>query len=202
MTPARRAVPGLVCVTMLAASALLAGCSGESSGATTTSPFTDCTALTSAPTPAPDSSGAASAAGGPLPEVRLPCFTGGQIVDIGQIRGPALVNLWASWCAPCREELPAFQRLAGQAAGRLHVVGVVSSDDRDAAESLARDLGVTFPALFDRQATLLGQLGRSGLPLTLFVDAAGQISHIYQSVPLDDMALARLTDRYLKVAVP
>ncbi len=190
-------------------------------GAADAPPFADCTGLASAPAPAPAStSTAASTAASagptalgqgptaapsgnrtPLPALELPCFTGGQKLDIGQIRGPALINLWASWCAPCREELPVVQRLAGQAGGRVHVIGVASGDDRAAAQSLARDLKITFPALYDRKAALLGRVGRAGLPVTLFVDADDQIAYVYNSAPLDGGTLTHLVDRYLGVEV-
>ena len=201
----------LAAVTLLAGGALLAGCSGSAGkpAAGTSSPFADCAALTSAPSPVPATSAGsaasavpAAAAGARLPELSLPCFTGGQKVDIGQIRGPALINLWASWCTPCREELPVLQRLAGRSLGRLHVIGVVSSDDREAARSLAEDLGVTFPALDDRRAALLGRVGAAGLPVTVFVSGAGRISYVYNSVPLDDATLARLVSQHLGVVVP
>jgi thiol-disulfide isomerase/thioredoxin len=195
--PARRLAAGLALV------ALLAGCSGsaEKPAARAASPFADCSALTSAPSPAAATSGA-EGAGEALPAVALPCFTGDQKVDIGQIKGPALINLWASWCSPCRVELPAFQRLAGRLHDRLHVIGVVSQDDRDAAQSLAEDLGLSFPTVYDRQGALLPRVGGAGLPATVFVDAAGRISYVYNSVPLDDTALARLVKQHLGVVVP
>jgi thiol-disulfide isomerase/thioredoxin len=197
----------LVAVALLSATALLAGCSdpAEKPAAEPPPPFADCAALTSPPARSAAAAGtgtapsSTSSGGAALPHLELPCFTGNQTVDIGQIRGPALINLWASWCLPCREELPVFQRLAGRAGDRIHVIGVVSKDDRGAAQSLAGDLRVTFPALYDRQAALLGQVKKVGLPVTVFVGARGQISYIYNSAPLDDAALARLVERYLGV---
>jgi thiol-disulfide isomerase/thioredoxin len=200
-------------MTLLAGAALLTGCSGaaeqSAAGPSTAPPFADCAALTSAPSPGPASRGSASgapasrgsAAGMRLPDLTLPCFTGDQTVNIGQIRGPALINLWASWCPPCRAELPALQRLAARAGDRLHVIGVVSEDARDAAQSLAEDLRVTFPTLYDRPAGLFDWTGRAGLPVTVFVGADGRISHVYNAAPLDDAALARLVDTYLQVVV-
>jgi thiol-disulfide isomerase/thioredoxin len=202
---------------LCSAAALLAGCSGSSgkpAAAGAAAPFADCAALTSAPAPTTAaaagagaaSSGVASSGGGSggaaLPELALPCFTGGRPVDIGQIRGPALINLWASWCAPCRQELPVFQRLAGRAGDRVHVIGVVTGDDRGAAQSLADDLGVSFPAVYDREAALQARLGKVGLPVTVFVGAGGRISYVYNSTPLDDGALARLVERHLGVVAP
>jgi thiol-disulfide isomerase/thioredoxin len=203
-------IPARRLAAVLAAVTLLAGCSGaaEKPAARTSSPFAACSGLTSAPSPAAASTAAgavpagAPGAGEALPELALPCFTGDQKVDIGQIRGPALINLWASWCSPCRVELPVFQRLAGRLRDRLHVIGVVSQDDRGAAQSLAEDLGVSFPTVYDRQGALLPRVGGAGLPVTVFVDAAGRISYVYNSVPLDETALARLVKQHLGVAVP
>src|SRR5690606_472439 len=105
------------------------------------SPLAGCSDLLAGPPPEPED---------PLPAVTLPCFSDGEPVALDQVRGPAVVNLWASWCPPCRDELPVMQRLADRAAGRLRVVGVVVSDRPAAAAALAEDLGLTFPALDDR----------------------------------------------------
>jgi thiol-disulfide isomerase/thioredoxin len=210
--PARRLAAVLAAVTLLPGVVLLAGCSGSADkpAARPPSPFADCAALTSAPVPAADASAgsvpataaAAGGAGEPLPDLTLPCFTGDRKVDIGQIRGPALINIWASWCPPCREELPVFQRLTGRLDGSVHVIGVVSQDDRDAAQSLAEDLGVRFPTVYDRQGDLLGRVGKSALPVTVFIGAADRISYVYNSTPLDDASLARLVKQHLGIVVP
>jgi thiol-disulfide isomerase/thioredoxin len=136
----------------------------------------------------------------PLPDLKLPCFTGGQTIDVGQIHGPAILTLWASWCAPCRQELPIFQRYAQRAASRVHVVGVDSSDGRENGRSLGADLGVTFPTVFDEKAALLGRVGRTGLPVTVFVDSRSQISYTYNAEPLTEATLNQLAQRYLGVA--
>jgi thiol-disulfide isomerase/thioredoxin len=178
-------------------------------------PFADCAALATPPpgavaTPPPATgagpagaagAGAAAPAGAALPDVRLPCFTGGAEVPLSALRGPAVVNLWASWCPPCRAELPAFQRLAERAGGKVHVVGVATGDKRDAAQSLAEDFGLTFPTLFDRDAKLRLGLERNALPITLFVDDQGRVRHLDTSGALDDRALAGLVQQHLGVAV-
>jgi cytochrome c biogenesis protein CcmG/thiol:disulfide interchange protein DsbE len=175
---------------------LLAGCTPSGSTADApaeVTPFADCTALTAAPSGAPAGSSAVG-----LPDVTLPCFTGGKPVRLADLRGPAVVNLWAVWCLPCRDELPAMQRLADRTAGRLHVVGVNTRDDRPAAASFAVDKGITIPTLYDRDERLRLALGRTGLPITVFVDGSGH-THVYNSVGLTDATLAELVAEHTGV---
>ena len=134
-----------------------------------------------------------------LPSFGLACFNGGEEVVLADLRGPAVVNLWASWCPPCRKELPAFQRLAERADGRLHVVGVVAADDREMARALGERLGLTFPNLFDGDDRVRAALGRNFLPMTLLVDADGRVRHLDSSGALDDAALDELIGQYLGV---
>jgi len=112
-----------------------------------------------------------------------------------------VINLWASWCHPCRKELPVFQHLADTMGERVHVVGVDTRDERESAQSLAADLGITYPNLVDRDELLRTALGRSTLPLTLFVDGQGRIRHVHDAGALDDDALAGLLQRHLGVAM-
>lgn len=168
-------------------------------------PFGPCAPLT-APPPATASASAGpdgeARGGDTLPEVELPCFHDGTPVRADAIRGPAVVNLWASYCEPCRVELPAFQRLAERAGDRLHVVGIDTRDGRSAARSIGEDFALTFPTLYDREAAFQQRLGRGAfLPMTLFVDAAGRIQHVDASGALDDAALTELVAQHLDVAV-
>jgi thiol-disulfide isomerase/thioredoxin len=192
-------------ILLLAACTAKAGTAGDGDVA---SPFAACDVLTSAPSPsttsaAPVSAVAASGAAGgaaDLPDLALPCFSGGRMIRLTELRGPAVLNLWASWCGPCRAELPAMQRLAAVTTGRLHVIGVDSGDGREAAASFATDFGVTMPTLYDRDKRLIGALGRAALPVTVFVDAGGR-RHVYNEVPPDDAGLAELVRAYAGVAV-
>jgi cytochrome c biogenesis protein CcmG, thiol:disulfide interchange protein DsbE len=172
------------------------------------SPFADCASLTaplSAPAP-PSASSAAPAAAAPssagagLPDLSLPCFTGGAPVRTADLRGPAVINLWGSWCAPCREELPLMQELADATAGRLHVIGVDTRDDREAGASFATDHGVSMPTLYDREQKLLGALGRINLPVTVFLDGDGK-SFVYNGAALDKPALGELVRAHTGVTV-
>ncbi|WP_328369339.1 TlpA disulfide reductase family protein [Micromonospora zamorensis] len=171
------------------------------------SPFRDCSKLGTAPTStattAPTTTGTTAAAGGKaLPELTLSCFTGGAPVALRDVAGPAVINVWASWCGPCRKELPAFQRLSERTAGQLQVVGVNTRDSRGGAQSIGEDFGVRFPILVDQGDALQRELKRNAFPLTLFVDAQGQIRHIDATGALDDAQLAKLVRQHLGLAVP
>ncbi|MGC4754701.1 TlpA family protein disulfide reductase [Micromonospora trifolii] len=184
------------------------------------SPFRDCATLSTAPsaaspgpgtatpttaTPAPPGTSgttAPAAGGSALPELTLSCFTGGAPVVLREVAGPAVINVWASWCPPCRKELPAFQRLSERAAGQLQVVGVNSRDSRSGAQSIGEDFGVRFPMLVDQGEALQRELKRNAIPLTLFVGADGQVRHIDASGALDDTTLAKLVRQHLGLAVP
>ncbi|MBO3743550.1 TlpA family protein disulfide reductase [Actinoplanes flavus] len=126
------------------------------------SPFATCSSLGGGGSPSAD-----------IPDIALPCFTGGAEMKLRDLRGPAVINLWASWCGPCREELPVIQGLADRADGRFTVVGVDIGDDRAAAADFAASRGVDFPTLYDREKRLLDELGLAALPATVFIDADG-----------------------------
>ncbi|WP_422774508.1 TlpA family protein disulfide reductase [Plantactinospora sp. WMMC1484] len=194
-------------------------------GRATTTAFADCGALAAPLTTSPGEPGTpagsgrsavpgrsagagtvpetSAGSGSALPAVSLPCFSGEPEVAVGELRGPAVINLWASWCAPCRRELPAFQRLSTRAGDRLRVIGVNTRDSWPAAESIGVDFGLEFPSLYDRDQKLLRELGgRAVLPITLFVDADGRIRHRDETGALDDAELTALVRRHLGVAVP
>lgn len=137
---------------------------------------------------------------GALPQLELACLGDAGPVDLSRLRGPAVVNLWASWCKPCREELPLLARLDEQTGDRLGVVGIdVQDSDPEAAVQLAADAGVTYPQLVDPESTTRGPLRVVGLPQTIFVDAQGRMVAT-ERVPYtsyDDLAAA--VRRHLEV---
>ncbi|WP_431879627.1 TlpA family protein disulfide reductase [Micromonospora marina] len=172
------------------------------------SPFADCAPLTVAPAAAsPTSPGKAVSptlegkAGEQLPDLTLNCFTGGTPVNLRDVKGPAVINVWASWCPPCRKELPAFQRLSDRADGRFQVIGVNSRDSRGGAQSIGEDFGVDFPMLLDQGDAFQRALERNAFPLTVLVDAGGRIRHTDATGALDDARLAALVERHLGVRV-
>ncbi|GIE79885.1 hypothetical protein Aph02nite_58350 [Actinoplanes philippinensis] len=143
-----------------AAVMVLSGCAATVGEPEIPSPFAACDGLT----------GGTSTE---IPDISLPCFTGGADVRLRDLRGPTVINVWGSWCGPCREELPVMQGLADRADGRFTVIGVDTRDDRSRAADFATDRSVTFPTLFDPEQRFIGGLGVTMLPATVFIKADG-----------------------------
>jgi thiol-disulfide isomerase/thioredoxin len=112
---------------------------------------------------------------------------------------PTVVNLWGSWCGPCRDELPILQRLADAAGDRVHVVGVISKDGLPQAESFAADAVVSFPSAFDGQGDLMAGVGINVLPYTYFLDADGAVVYTQVGPVASIGRLKALVAEHLKV---
>ena len=111
-----------------------------------------------------------------LESLRLPCLTRGPDVDLAQLRGRlVLVNLWASWCAPCRKEMPVLTAAAEQFGDRVQFVGVDTADAPDPAGHFLEEFGVTYPQLADPNAVLLKHLRIPGIPVTLILGPDGTV---------------------------
>jgi thiol-disulfide isomerase/thioredoxin len=113
---------------------------------------------------------------GGMPALTLPCLGGGPDVDLSRLRGPLVINLFAQWCGPCREELPFYEQL--HEAGKVTVLGIDYLDTQPAgALQLADATGVTYPLLADPGGLLRAPFRVRGLPGVLFVDARGRITN-------------------------
>ena len=138
----------------------------------------------------PEQSDQPAADGAALPDLAFDCPGGGRL-DLARAPGvPTVVNLWGSWCTPCREELPLLQELADVAGDRVRVVGLISKDGVPQADSFAADAGITFPSAFDGEGALMAELGLGGLPYTAFLAADGTLAHS-ELGPVDSVAELR-----------
>lgn len=100
----------------------------------------------------------------------------GPRVDLASLRGrPALVNFWASWCAPCKQEAPELERLARTLHGNARLVGVDWNDTTANATAFIRQHQLTYPNLRDGSSEVGNDFGLSGLPTTFVLDPQGQI---------------------------
>jgi thiol-disulfide isomerase/thioredoxin len=160
---------------LVAAATVLAGCSTDDPAqpSPTDSEQPAASAFEACPEQADEQAGGGSA----VPQLAFDCLGGGSL-DLGRAPGvPTVVNLWGSWCPPCREELPLMQQLADTAGDQVRVVGVVSKDGEPQAESFGTDAGVTFPNAFDGEGDLMAELGLNALPFTMFLAADGTLVH-------------------------
>ena len=111
-----------------------------------------------------------------LPDVMMAGLNGPPR-SLSSYRGhPLIINVWASWCEPCRAEAASLERLAwGEAGSRYVVIGISTDDDRDAAINWLRRSNATVSHYIDSRLTLEHMLGASSIPLTVLVDAGGRV---------------------------
>ena len=112
-----------------------------------------------------------------LPTDQLAAVTKTQFDGIlAGLRGtPVVVNLWASWCAPCRAEMPLLQRAANDYDGRIVFLGIASKDRRAEAEKFLEEVGVDYPSVFDATGDVRAGLGLRGFPTTYFFAEDGKL---------------------------
>ncbi|HZD98714.1 MAG TPA: TlpA disulfide reductase family protein, partial [Micromonosporaceae bacterium] len=130
------------------------------------------------------------------------CLDGSGDVRLDTLSRPAVINMWASWCEPCRAELPAVEAFAKAAGPAVEVIGVDTADERSAAQSTISDFTLTYPMVSDPGQHILHSIGAQGLPATLFVAPGGDIRYVYNSgTALDTAHLDALAATYLGVTV-
>lgn len=117
---------------------------------------------------------------GGLPRVELPCFGGGPDIDLSSLRGPMVINVWASWCGPCRREMPVVQDFHEQHGGTVPVLGV---DFEDTAPGVGMEQlverGVTYPSVADTEGVLRQEPVRlTALPSTVLLAEDGTIAQV------------------------
>jgi len=112
-----------------------------------------------------------------LPPVILPCLGQGPAVDLAYVRGtPLVVNVWASWCPPCVEEMPLLANMAQAYGPEVRFLGIDLQDDESSALAMLEDFDITYPSVVDRDGIVRPSLGVSGPPVTFFVNADGVIT--------------------------
>ena len=115
-----------------------------------------------------------------LPAVDLVALDDGSARSTADIEGPAVVNLWATWCGPCRQELPAFQEVHEQLGETVHFVGINQMDSADAVGAYLAEIGVDFEQLLDESGAMSDELSVTGLPATAFIAADGTVVEVHQ----------------------
>lgn len=131
--------------------------------------------------------GLASAAGGsltagaPAPEFQLQSLAGGN-VNLSDYRGQVVVlNFWASWCGPCRKEMPILEQVHKQYKAKgMTLVGVNVEPEAADALKFLKSMPVSFPILFDRDSTVSKQYQVQGMPNTVILDRAGKVRYVHR----------------------
>ena len=111
-------------------------------------------------------------AGSPLPGLAVRTLDGRQ-VRLDELRGPALVDLWATWCVPCAHALPFYERLAEETGIRVVAISI-DAEDAPVRDWLARH-ATRFEVLRDPDGEVAEQLGMTLMPTSYLIDARGVV---------------------------
>ena len=132
---------------------------------------------------------AAPGPGSPAPEFTLAARDGGK-VSLADLKGQVvMINFWATWCGPCRQEMPLLAQLQAKYEPLgFTMIGVNVEPDSAAAVAWLKSVPVTFPILFDTDSAVAGRFGVEGMPSTVFVDRNGQVRYVHRGYKPGDEA--------------
>jgi len=141
---------------------------------------------------------AAEAALLPTDAQRLPDFSFNDYQALlAQLRGtPVLVNIWGSWCGPCRDEAPDLARLHETYGHKVQFIGVDILDARESARAFMDEFGWTYPSVYDASGDIRNRLAYVGQPDTILYDADGKIAADWQG-PIDPQEVERAIKKVL-----
>lgn len=129
------------------------------------------------------------------------CIDGSHGALLESLRGPMIVNVWGSWCAPCLDEIPIFESFYGKASGKVQLVGVaVEEANAKDPRTFIETHGMTWPNFYDRNNKTRGYFGM-GVPVTWFIDASGKVKFKKIGVISSEAELIQLTSKYLGVKI-
>ncbi|MGH2536982.1 MAG: TlpA family protein disulfide reductase [Candidatus Promineifilaceae bacterium] len=129
-------------------------------------------------------SAAAGPVEAPLAGHLAPAFSltslSGEQVSLADYRGrPVVLNFWATWCPPCRQEMPALQAASKRFAGRAVILGVDQGEAQMIVADFASQLAISYPLLLDSDSAVSRAYSVTALPTTLFIDQAGVVREVF-----------------------
>ena len=131
----------------------------------------------------------------------LNCLTGPEKISVESLRGPLIVNVWGSWCAPCADEIPLFVEFHHHVNGKVKLLGIAVEEAKaqDAKDFIIAN-GMTWPNLYDAKGITRSSFGM-GVPVTWFIDQQGTVVYKHVGVIKSTDELIDLTKKYLKVEI-
>ena len=130
---------------------------------------------------------------------QLDCLDGSAGIVLEALRGPAVVNVWGSWCGPCKQEMPIFVDFYSKYKDKVSLIGIsVEETNAQEARDFIKLYGISWPNLNDADGSTREILGM-GVPVTLFIDAQGKVAYRKIGVVATIEELERDTQKYLGV---
>jgi thiol-disulfide isomerase/thioredoxin len=131
--------------------------------------------------------GGAPEIGKPAPELSIETLNGKGTISLSSLNGKvAIVDFWATWCAPCKQSFPKFEELAKKHAGNVEIVAVSCDESKDGVLDWANQQGATFAIGWDEGHTLAKRWAVDTMPTTFIIDASGTVRHIHASYHDDE----------------
>ena len=131
--------------------------------------------------------------------VELECLDGTTGAQLGALKGPMILNVWGSWCGPCKEEIPIFRSFYEKAKDKVSLVGIdVEESSIEAGRKFVASSGITWPNLYDPDGRSREYFGM-GVPVTWFIAADGTVVGKKIGAVKDENELITLTNKYLGV---
>lgn len=131
--------------------------------------------------------------------IDLGCLDETDGAQLGSLQGPMVINVWGSWCGPCKEEIPIFVSFYERAKGKISLVGVdVEETGPEDGRTFVENNGITWPNLYDPDGRSRKYFGM-GVPVTWFIAADGTVSGKKIGAIKDEAELIALTNKYLGV---
>ena len=131
--------------------------------------------------------------------IMLDCLDGTDGASINGIKGPAIINVWGSWCGPCKEEMPILRSFYEKAQGKLALIGVdVEEASIGDGRKFVENYGITWPNLYDADGKSRAYFGM-GVPVTWFIAADGSVAYKHIGVIKSEKELISMTSKYLGV---